>query len=94
MADFVDSGVLFRNDRRTEGSREPEYTGTLDAQCEQCGHSMHRALAAWVRTARNGRKFFSPSFRPKPGGQPSKAAPPDDSDLDQAPPDDEDDGRF
>jgi hypothetical protein len=64
--DFPDSGILSKNDRKRAGSNDPDHKGFLDATCEKCGHRMHRDLAAWIRTTRDGsRKFFSLSFKPK-----------------------------
>jgi hypothetical protein len=61
---YSDSGILFKNDQRA-GERDPDHKGTIDAECEKCGHCMHRRLAAWIKTARNGSKFLSLSFRPR-----------------------------
>ena len=71
-ANYTDSGILFKNGRRTS-DKAPDYKGTLDAACEKCGHRMHRTLAAWIRNARNGSKFLSLSFKPKADQQPSSA---------------------
>jgi hypothetical protein len=81
-ANYTDSGILFKNDRRTS-DKAPDYKGTLDAACEKCGHRMHRTLAAWIRNARNGSKFLSLSFKPKADQQ-----------LSPAPQDGADDAHF
>jgi hypothetical protein len=81
-ANYTDSGILFKNDRRTS-DKAPDYKGTLDTACEKCGHRMHRTLAAWIRNARNGSKFLSLSFKSKADQQPSPA-----------PQDGADDARF
>jgi len=59
-----DSGILFKNDRRTSDSA-PDYKGNIHVECEQCGHRSHRTLAAWIKVARNGSKFMSLSFKPR-----------------------------
>lgn len=54
------SGTLFRNDRR-QNDRQPEYTGTAIINGAQM------RISAWVRTSKNGNKFFSLSFdEPQP----------------------------
>ena len=78
-ANYTDSGILFKNDRRTN-DKAPDYKGTLDAACEKCGHRMHRTLAAWIRNARNGSKFLSLSFKPKADQQQPSPAPQDGAD--------------
>jgi hypothetical protein len=95
MSEFTDSAILFKNDQRT-GSNSPDYGGTIDFACEQCGHHMHRKLAGWIKVARNGKKFLTLSFRLKPSAQQPASAlqEPDDSDLDRAFPDDDDNARF
>jgi hypothetical protein len=79
-ANYTDSGILFKNDRRTS-DKAPDYKGNLDAACEKCGHRMHRTLAAWVRNARNGSKFLSLSFKPKADQQLGPAAQDDTDDV-------------
>ena len=61
---YGDSGILFRNDNKS-CTRDPDYKGTINAECEKCGHHTHRKLAAWIKTARNGSKFMSLSFKPR-----------------------------
>jgi hypothetical protein len=53
------SGTLFKNDRRDEGSNQPEYTGTALIEGREFW------MSAWVKTGKNGRKFFSFAFKPK-----------------------------
>jgi hypothetical protein len=53
MEERNNSGVLFRNLRKKEGSKQPDYRGDLlidGARFE---------LAAWIREAKNGRKFLA-----------------------------------
>jgi uncharacterized protein (DUF736 family) len=52
------SGSLFRNDRK-EKETHPDYTGSaLIAGVEYW-------LSAWVKTSKEGKKFFSFSYKPK-----------------------------
>ena len=60
MADFQqrnDSGILFRNDRKEEGSKQPDYNGN----CMVNGKAMD--MAAWVKVGKNGNKFMSFQFK-------------------------------
>jgi hypothetical protein len=61
---YPDSGILSRNDKKQPDTKQPDFTGTLDIVCDQCGASFTRRLAAWLRESRTGRKFFSLSFKP------------------------------
>jgi hypothetical protein len=61
---YPDSGTLGKNDQKQEGTKQPDYTGVLNITCDKCGESFTRKLAAWVREAKSGRKFFSLSFKP------------------------------
>ncbi len=62
--DYTDSGSLFRNDKKELGTKQPDYRGELNFTCTHCGTASKRSLAAWIREAKNGRKFFSLSFKP------------------------------
>ncbi len=55
-------GVLFRNDRG-RGENSPEYTGN----CEIDG--VEYWVSAWVKQSKQGKKFFSMSFKAKDGMQ-------------------------
>lgn len=61
---YPDSGILFRNDKKQEGTKQPDHTGELNITCDHCGKSFTRKLTAWVRESRTGRKFFALSFKP------------------------------
>jgi hypothetical protein len=65
--DFPNSGILFRNDRKRNGSNDPDYRGTCDIQCG-CGQRFTRKLAGWVKQGRNG-KFLTLSLKPSPVGR-------------------------
>ena len=60
--DFPNSGILFRNDRKREGSRDPDYQGTVDISCG-CGRRFTRKLAGWIKQGKNG-KFLALSLKP------------------------------
>jgi uncharacterized protein (DUF736 family) len=67
------TGSLFKNERR-QNDRQPEYRGTAIIN----GKEMR--ISAWVRTSKNGTKFFSLAFdepyqtqsAPTPTPQPQK----------------------
>ncbi len=62
MADYTDSGILFRNEHKTEGDNRPDYEGKINVG------GTERRLAAWIKTARTGKKFMSlkvSDFRPQ-----------------------------
>jgi len=51
--DNTNTGVLFKNDKKPEGSKQPDYKGTININGEE------KELAAWVRDGKNGKKFMS-----------------------------------
>ena len=63
MADFDDTNtwVLFRNERK-EKENQPDYTGNINIEGEEF------RLAAWVKTSKQGKKFFSGRVSPKDDG--------------------------
>ena len=53
-------GVLFKNDEKRDGRKDPDYRG----QCEIDGTQYW--LSAWIKESqKDGRKFMSLSFQPK-----------------------------
>lgn len=50
--DNTNTGVLFRNDKK-ETDKQPDHTGTINVEGKEY------RLAAWVREAKSGKKFFS-----------------------------------
>jgi len=52
------SGALFRNDRK-EKDTHPDYTGTININ----GTDYYQS--AWVKKDKNGKSYFSQSFKPK-----------------------------
>lgn len=47
------SGVLFRNNRKQEGSKAPDYNGKLEID------GTEYELAGWIRESKAGNKFLS-----------------------------------
>lgn len=58
--DNTNSGALFRNDRKST-DRHPDYTGSLNV------NGTDFWLSGWLKTKRDGAKFFSLSIKPKIG---------------------------
>lgn len=61
-------GVLFKNNRRVKDT-QPEYTGNVQVGGQEYW------LSAWVKTSKDGSKFFSLSLTAKdekPAGQPDR----------------------
>ncbi len=52
------SGVLFRNKKKMEGDKQPDYRGDANVNGELL------EIAAWTKTG-NGGDFYSLSFKPK-----------------------------
>lgn len=61
MTDFdnTNRGVLFKNDRKTEGDKKPEYTGSLNVGGTEF------FLDAWLKVGKSGAKFMSVSVKQK-----------------------------
>jgi len=57
--DNTNRGVLFRNDRKAEGSKQPDYRG------EGNYGGTDFEIAGWLRDSARGTKFLSLSFQPK-----------------------------
>ena len=72
MAEFEQrpgSGILFKNNKKPEGSKQPDFTGTgklLDGTEFQ--------VSAWIKEGKSGGKFLSLGFQPPfvPTQQPPK----------------------
>jgi hypothetical protein len=62
--DYPNSGSLFRNTEK-QNDRQPDYGGSADIVCASCGERMLWRVSAWVKASREGKKFFSLSFRTK-----------------------------
>ena len=50
------SGVLFRNDRKEPGTRQPDHTGNCTI------HGKDFRIAAWIKVSKAGKKYFSLAF--------------------------------
>lgn len=61
MTDFdnTNRGVLFKNDRKVEGDKKPEYTGSLNVD------GVEFFLDAWLKAGKSGVKFMSVSVKRK-----------------------------
>ena len=51
--DNTNSGRLFKNDKKPEGSNQPDYRGEINVD------GTEKQLAAWIRTSKNGLTYMS-----------------------------------
>jgi uncharacterized protein (DUF736 family) len=51
--DNTNSGRLFKNDKKPEGSNQPDYRGEINVD------GTEKQLAAWIRTSKNGLIYMS-----------------------------------
>jgi uncharacterized protein (DUF736 family) len=76
MENKDNSGALFRNENKVQGSNQPDYTGNITINGER------KRLAAWIKESKAGNKFMSvqiSDFNNEQGNQaPPKQAPADD----------------
>lgn len=70
-------GVLFKNKRKEEGDKKPEYTGSLNVD------GVDYFLDAWLKTSQAGEKFMSVSVKRK--DKQAGSAPPQQAQRQQAP---------
>ena len=63
------SGALFRNDKKVQGSNQPDYTGNIIIDGER------KRLAAWIKESKSGNKFMSIQLSDFNNEQNSQAAP-------------------
>lgn len=63
--DNTNRGAMFKNQRKEEGDRKPEYTGNVNVE------GVDYFLDAWIKTSAAGQKFMSVSVKRKDmqGGQ-------------------------
>lgn len=58
MTDKNNTGALFKNDRKDEGEKRPDYTGI----CNIGGKNYY--ISAWIsESRRDGQKYMSLAFR-------------------------------
>ncbi len=63
------SGALFRNDKKVQGSNQPDYTGNITIDGER------KRLAAWIKESKAGNKFMSIQISEFNNEQGNQAAP-------------------
>lgn len=66
--DNTNRGVLFINDKKTEGDKKPDRTGSLNVD------GVEYFLDAWLKVGKSGAKFMSVSVKRK-DKQPGQATP-------------------
>jgi hypothetical protein len=59
MGKYPNSGTLFKNDRKREGKKDPDYTGSAEID------NVEYWMDCWVKKPEGKKPFFSLSFRPK-----------------------------
>jgi len=72
------SGSLFKNDKKVEGSQQPDYRGTIKINDVEYWQS------AWVKTSASGVKFMSFAYQLKeeqPAAAPAQNPKQEDSDI-------------
>ena len=69
MENQDNSGALFRNDKKVQGSNQPDYTGYLIIDGER------KRLAAWIKESKAGNKFMSIQLSEYNNEQGNQAAP-------------------
>ena len=76
METKLNEGVIFKNDKKPEGSKQPDYRGNID--CD----GVKKEIALWVREAKEtGKKYFSVKI-----SEPYQKAQPPASDFSSPPP--------
>lgn len=51
--------VIFKNEKRQEGTKQPEYTGKLNVNGEI------KDVSLWVQESKTGKKYFSGKIKPE-----------------------------
>ena len=72
--DFPNSGILFANDRKREGGRDADRTGSGDIECPHCRRRFQFFINGWLKVGKTGSKFLSLSFKPKDGARRAQSA--------------------
>jgi uncharacterized protein (DUF736 family) len=70
--DNTNRGVLFRNDKKEDGDKRPDYKGTINF------NGVDTKLAGWIKVGKNGNKFLSLKVETEDrrAKQPARAAAP------------------
>lgn len=67
MSEYPNSGILFRNQRKEEGSKQPDANGKCAVTCPHCKKEIELQIAGWIREGKSGRftslKFEEPRER-------------------------------
>lgn len=69
MENKLNSGAIFSNNYKSEGDSKPDYKGKIDVDGKA------KEIALWVRTDKNGAKYFSVKIS-EPYQQPDQVPPP------------------
>jgi len=51
------SGALFKNEKKLEGSKQPDYTGNCVIE------GVIKDISCWVNVSKSGKKYFALSFK-------------------------------
>jgi hypothetical protein len=77
---YPNSGALFKNNRKREGQKDPDYSGSLNCDGKDYW------LSAWIKDGHQGKgKFMSISLKPKEKAQATPAAQPENDEDDDVP---------
>lgn len=69
------TGVLFKNEKRTEENKQPHYNGSITVDGNQYW------LSCYVNKSKDGKMFMSLSMKPKDGVSQEQSAPAGKDDL-------------
>lgn len=58
----TNSGILFRNHRKVEGTQQPDANGKCSITCVHCKKAMDLEIAGWIREGQK-EKFTSLKFQ-------------------------------
>lgn len=63
--DFPNSGILFNATKDKKDAKDRDYRGDADVICPHCDGRFQLWVSGWLKTAKNGKKFLSLSFKLK-----------------------------
>ena len=80
MSEYVQTGslVLFKNNRKEEGTKQPDLTGTLTVE------GVEHRISGWNRVGKSGKTFISGTTSIKIDDDASTSDTVEDSDLDSS----------